>query len=176
MNNTIINSPSHELYPAFASVYTTSFPIFEQRTPAQQEVAFADSRYRLIAYTDDSNGFIGFIGCWEFDAYYYIEHFAIAAARRGKGEGSLILSNFIADAKKNGKTVILEIDPPVDDISVSRQHFYERVGMVINSFRHKHPPYREGFLPHSLRIMSANKKVSDKLYDQFVRDLNDVVM
>ena len=89
MNNSIIDSSSHELYPAFASVYTTSFPIFEQRTTAQQEAAFADSRYSLIAYTDDYNGFIGFIGYWEFDAYYYIEHFAIAAARQGKGEGSL---------------------------------------------------------------------------------------
>lgn len=106
----------------------------------------------------------------------YVEHFAIATARRDKGEGSLILSDLIADAKKKGKTVILETVPPIDDISVSRQHFYERMGMVINPFPHKHPPYRKEFLPHSLRIMSANQKVSAKLYDQFVRDLNDVVM
>ncbi len=93
-----------------------------------------------------------------------------------KGEGSLILSDLIADAKKKGKTVILETAPPIDDISVSRQHFYERMGMVIYHFPHKHPPYRKEFLPHSLRIMSANQKVSGKLYDQFARDLNDVVM
>lgn len=62
MNKTIIHSPSHELYPAFESVYTTSFPIFEQCTTAQQEAAFANSRYRLVAYTDDRNDFIGFMG------------------------------------------------------------------------------------------------------------------
>lgn len=73
MNNTIINSTSHELYAAFHSVYTTSFPIFEQRTDTQQEEAFADSRYHLIAYTDDSSEFVGFIGCWEFDTYCYID-------------------------------------------------------------------------------------------------------
>lgn len=176
MNNTIINSTSHELYAAFHSVYTTSFPIFEQRTDTQQEEAFADSRYHLIAYTDDSSEFVGFIGCWEFDTYCYIEHFAIAAARRGRGEGSRILRCFIASAKQEGKTVILEIDPPVDDISISRQHFYERQGMVVNEFDHNHPPYREGFNPHPLRIMSANEKISHKLYCQFVEDLNKVVM
>ena len=176
MNNTIITSTFHELYAAFDSVYATSFPIFEQRTAAQQEEAFADSRYQLIAYTDDDKEFVGFIGCWKFDTYYYIEHFAIATARRGKGEGSRILGEFIASAKKEGKTVILEIDPPIDAVSISRQHFYEHQGMVINTFDHKHPPYREGFYAHPLRIMSANEKVSDKLYQQFVEDLNKVVM
>lgn len=60
--------------------------------------------------------------------------------------------------------------------SVSRLHFYERVEMVTNTFDHKHPPYREGFHAHPLRIMSANEKVSDKLYQQFAEDLNKVVM
>lgn len=176
MNNTIIDSTSHKLFATFASVYATSFPIFEQRTVAQQDEAFADSRYQLIAYTDNNQEFVGFIACWKFDTYYYIEHFAIAAARRGKGEGSQILGEFIAAAKKEGKTVILEIDPPIDTVSVSRQHFYERVGMVTNTFDHKHPPYREGYHAHPLRIMSANEKVSDNLYQQFVEDLNKIVM
>ena len=34
------------------------------------------------------------------------------------------------------KTLILEIDPPVDNISKRRKGFYERCGFIENSFQH----------------------------------------
>ena len=53
-----------------------------------------------------------------------------------------------------GKTVILEIDPPVDDISIRRLHFYERLGFVANPYQYIHPSFRKPFTPHRLVLMS----------------------
>ena len=177
MTNPItITSTSHPLYSTFHSVYSESFPIFEQRTPEQQQEAFADRRYRLDAYTSEEGDFIGFLSYWVFSTYIYVEHFAIAPQHRGMGEGGTILRRFIADTKTTNRIVILEIGPPIDTISISRQHFYERQGMSLNPFDHRHPPYREGFQAHALRIMSSGGKLTPEEYALFSRDLQTIVM
>lgn len=171
-----ITSASHHLYPIFYSVYSASFPIFEQRTYEQQQNAFADNRYRLDAYVSAEGEFIGFMSYWTFQKYVYVEHFAVSPQQRGMGKGSIILRQFMANAKATRRIVILEIDPPVDTASISRQHFYERQGMTLNIFDHHHPPYRDGFKAHALRIMSSGGNVGTKEYEIFSRDLQDIVM
>ena len=64
--------------------------------------------------------------------------------------GSAALSAF---CRKVGR-VILEIDPPVDDISIRRRHFYERLGFVANPYQYIHPSFRKPFTPHRLVLMS----------------------
>ena len=64
--------------------------------------------------------------------------------------GSAALSAF---CRKVGR-VILEIDPPVDDISIRRLHFYERLGFVANPYQYIHPSFRKPFTPHRLVLMS----------------------
>ncbi len=70
----------------------------------------------IIGYCSEGS-FIGFISFWEFKDYLYIEHFAINNEIRGKGYGSTILNKFI---KSTPKTILLEIDPIIDDISNAR--------------------------------------------------------
>lgn len=176
MNSIFIKSTDSLLYSDFSATYCKSFPIFEQRTRTQQQVAFADNRYRLRAFTDDSGQFVGFIAYWLFDSYVYVEHFAIAPNRRGKGEGSTILTDFLREADNANLTTILEIDPPKDSVSVLRQQFYERAGMSINPFRHQHPPYRAGFKAHELRIMSAPTMLTEEDFYRFQNDLKEIVM
>ena len=67
-----------------------------------------------------------------------------------KTSGSAALSAF---CRKVGR-VILEIDPPVDDISIRRLHFYERLGFVANPYQYIHPSFRKPFTPHRLVLMS----------------------
>ena len=64
--------------------------------------------------------------------------------------GSAALSAF---CRKVGR-VILEIDPPEDDISIRRRHFYERLGFVANPYRYIHPSFRKPFTPHRLVLVS----------------------
>ena len=77
---------------------------------------------------------------------------------------------------EKGKTVILEIDPPVDEISLRRETFYERCGYRANIHPHVHPPYRAGFPGHELVVMSRPEKLSHAEYGEFAEYLRERVM
>lgn len=162
----------HPLYPAFEKLYAHSFPIFEQRTPEQQAQAFASANYHLTGYVENQS-FMGFIAYWEFPDYLYIEHFAINGHERGKGYGSQILNSFVTDKPK---TVLLEIDPPIDEISTARLRFYQKCGFYQNPYSHIHPPYRKEYKGHSLRVLTTGTPLSAERYEQFKNDLTQQVM
>ena len=65
------------------------------------------------------------------------------------------------------KTIILEIDPPKDEISVRRRGFYERNGFKLNDFEHFAPAYTSGGSDFELKIMTYPGKISKELYDDF---------
>lgn len=172
MRNIEINSSCDPLYQKFITLYASSFPIFEQRTEEQQETAFNNSSYHLLGY-EENNVFIGFISYWEFDDYLYVEHFAINAALRGRGYGSKVLDKF---TKQTDKTILLEVDPIVDDVTTARLRFYQRCGFFKNPHQHKHPAYRNGFKPHSLIVLTTKGQISTEEYQNFKYDLETVVM
>ena len=72
--------------------------------------------------------------------------------------------------------LILEIDPPVDDISIRRKGFYERCGFVENLYSHTHPPYHVGNHGHDFVIMSSPKMLTPNEYDVFFSFLENTVM
>ncbi len=164
-----VDSP---LYKEFEAIYKVSFPIFEQRTTAQQVSAFASPVYHLDCITE-AGEVIGFIAWWDFAYGVYIEHFAIHPRLRGKGYGGDILNHFI---RQRNKPVILEIDPVVDEISAARLRFYKGYGFVENPYTHTHPAYRPEYNPHSLVILSTEGVLRAEDYEQFNNDLKTVVM
>ena len=66
--------------------------------------------------------FVGLVLYWETAEYLYIEHFCILPALRNHHYGQRTLE-LLAEF---GKTLILEIDPPMDAIACRRKMFYER--------------------------------------------------
>lgn len=167
-----IDNSCHIFFKAFESLYSISFPVFEQRTGAQQEYAFNQDNYHLIGWYSEKH-FIGFISYWEFNEYLYIEHFAVNAGIRGKGYGTKILNAFI---KASPKIVLLEIDPIIDKISEARWRFYERCGFVKNPYLHKHPAYRNEYQSHPLIILTTKRMISEQEYQVFNHDLSKCVM
>lgn len=109
---------------------------------------------------------------WEQEQFIYIEHFCILPEMRNKQYGQKTL----ALLAKQGKTLILEIDPPKDDISKRRKGFYERCGFTENSFTHIHPPYHKENEGHHLVIMTCPKQVSKDMFDTFSHYLKNRVM
>ena len=90
--------------------------------------------------------FRGDIPQLEAGEYTYL---AVSPRLRGQNMGSKALAAFC-----QGRRVILEIDPPEDEISVRRQHFYQRLGFVANPYAYIHPSFRRPFHPHRLVLMS----------------------
>ncbi len=167
-----IRDIKEEMYPFFQSIYSVSFPLHEQRSEEQQLMAFKDSRYFLCGVSEDEK-LIAFIAYWEFEDYIYIEHFAVHPERRGKNIGSKVLQVF---AEKVKKTILLEIDPPVDSVSNKRLEFYRRLGYKANPYSHFHPPYIRGHKPHELMMLSLNREIDQAFYNRFYDDLVRVVM
>lgn len=166
-----ITSAEHPMYGRALELYQISFPLHEQREAFSQEKILHDKDYHFCLIYDKSI-FIGILLYWEWDGYIYIEHFCILPKARNQSYGERTLSLL-----KDGKTtVILEIDPPNDSISVRRKGFYERCGFTENSYRHIHPPYHRGNSGHSLVVMTYPRPISQEEYGSFQTYLSSRIM
>lgn len=152
-------------------LYAQSFPAHEQRQYASQRriMGHAQYHYGLVM---EGGAFAGLMLSWETEDFVYVEHFCMLPELRGQGLGTRALALLGA----GGKTVILEIDPPVDAVSVRRRQFYERAGFVANPYRHVHPPYHPEHAGHELVVMSRPSALTQAQYDAFAQYLAKTVM
>lgn len=158
-------------YAEGMELYHISFPFHEQREENSQARIMSNREYQFnLIY--DKDAFIGLMLCWETQSFIYVEHFCILPAVRNRkyGKRALELLN------QRGKTVILEIDPPVDEISIRRRSFYERANYKANAYEHVHPAYHAGYPGHPLVVMSCPDRLPPKLYAEFAQYLGTVVM
>lgn len=155
---------------AFA-VYQTSFPSHERRNVEKQRALLSCPLYHFDVVLEEGV-FAGLLLHWDFANYTYVEHYAILSTLRGQSLGSACLQSFC----KKYPLVILEIDPPGDEISVRRQGFYARLGFQSNVFAHAHPAYHRQNLPHELVVMSYPRTLSGEEYAVFCGELRDIVM
>ncbi|MCC0679033.1 GNAT family N-acetyltransferase [Clostridioides sp. ES-S-0005-03] len=160
-----------KLYLEAIKLYNVSFPFHEQRNPSLQAEIMGHEEYQFNLIYDE-NDMVGIILCWETENFIYVEHFCINPEMRNKkyGKRALELLN------QRGKTVILEIDPPINKISIKRQGFYERVGYKVNDFEYIHPPYHEECNGHQLILMSYPETLTKVEYGNFNQYLRRTVM
>lgn len=111
-----ITATSDELFQKVMDLYELSFPAVEKRDRADNERLLGDERFWLLALLDDEI-FVGMAGVWDAGGMLYIEHLSTSPELRGKGYGAAALELF----KATGKTVVLEIEPPEDDLTKRRQ-------------------------------------------------------
>lgn len=154
---------------AFA-LYQESFPIYEQRKEEVQIQTLGAEAYHFELIRE-GDAFVGIRLYWETETFIYLEHFAISPSVRGQGIGAKAL----AELETKGKTVILEIDSPVDFMTGKRQYFYEEQGFVAHDFYHIHPPYRMGFDGHRLVVM-AKPTITKEAYEAFFDYLQGKIM
>lgn len=166
-----LSSPSQKLYEKAMALYQNSFPFHEQRESASQ-VRILQSPFYHFELLCEGDEWLGLMLYWETDTFLYVEHFCMLPQVRGKGYGQKALQLLAA----RGKTVILEIDPPIDPVALRRKGFYERCGYVANRFAHVHPAYHAGYEGHKLVIMSYPDPLTEETYHAFACYLQDVVM
>lgn len=75
-----------------------------------------DYQFNLLMEEDH---LLGELLCWETQEFIYVEHLCILPQLRGQHCGSRALELL----EQRGKPVILEIDPPIDDISCAGKAF-----------------------------------------------------
>ena len=154
-------------------LYNESFPEYERRRISSHSRASEDATFHTYIAVDNGN-LLGLLFYWNYDKKIYIEHLAVNPTMRGKSIGSNIMKEFIAENK--GATIILEIDPPVDDISKRRLSFYEKLGFRDTKQTYRHPSYSKNGQPHLLRILSYPKSISEHEFEEFQKFMFEKVM
>lgn len=102
-----------------------------------------------IIFDDDLP--VGFITYWEFDRFYYIEHFATNPALRNGGYGKRTLEYLCNHLPR---PIVLEVERPVEEMAQRRISFYQRQGFTLWEKDYHQPPYKSGdsFLPMYLMV------------------------
>ena len=157
-----LKTEHHPMYKDAMALYDASFPYHERRETKSQLRILRDGEYHFTLLWDGDT-FVGLALYWDTESFIYIEHLCIVPQLRGRRYGQQVLEMLT----ERGKPVILEIDPPLDEISVRRRGFYERNGFVENPHAHTQPPFHRGECEHPLVIMSSPEVLSQAEYDRF---------
>lgn len=146
-----ITDSSHPLVEKIKRTYEDSFPEVERRDFRLVEELIDNSALFKAYALIKADVYVGFLTAWGFDAFRYIEHFAIDAEARNDGVGGKALSTFIM---QDNLPVVLEVELPEDDMSRRRIGFYERLGFELHDNVYYQPPYRKGEEELEMRLMS----------------------
>lgn len=140
-------------WTALQDIYRTSFPIEEQRPVESMERLLAqDTPYRISALLDENGALLGLLTSWEFETFVYIEHFAITPTLRSSGYGAMALKTFMQSLSL---PLILEVEPPTDDITRRRIQFYQRNGLILYEYNYFQPPYTSEQKGVVLKLMGS---------------------
>ena len=165
-----LTQPEEPAFGRAMALYEASFPRHEQRLPDEQRAVLSHPEYHFIQLFDGAE-FVGLLLYWEAEDFRYVEHFCVRPELRGRRYGAKALE----ELGRDGKTVVLEIDPPVDDIARRRQGFYQRCGFAVNPYPHVHPPYRPEYPGHELVVLSSPRALTPAEYGAFACYLSAVV-
>ena len=137
------------------TLYMNSFPECERRELREWTALLTQSNKSFMVYAIKAqNNFTGFISCWDFDDFIYVEHFAIDPSTRGNGIGGTAIQALAAHYST--QPLVLEVEPPTNDIAIRRIHFYERQGFFISNTPYLQPPYRKGDEWFELKLMCTD--------------------
>lgn len=148
-----IPSAADPNYAFAAQLYMDAFPPEERRNPLewfalheQQPqmhvcVALSCERGKEVP--------VGLACFWQFESFVYVEHLAVATNLRQKGYGGEILQQLMEE-----KPVVLEVEPPVDEITQLRVAFYRKHGLDLCGKPYVQPPYKADLPPVELCLMT----------------------
>ena len=146
-----ITTSDIEYYDFMENLLKTAFPKEEYRelNDLKRYTDSVDIFYNNIILENDTP--VGFITYWNFEDFYYAEHFAIDPGLRNGGYGKKVLE---ALCKTLEQPIVLEVEHPTEEMAERRINFYKRQGFKLWENDYKQPPYRKGdnFLPMYLMI------------------------
>jgi GNAT superfamily N-acetyltransferase len=170
--------PGMEIPAEMLDLYKDAFPPEERRpwdTPEDVRL-FMDGHPRMhMKIMETDNRFVGFLIYWHLtDNVIYGEHLATLPHLRGNGLGA----KFIADFERTDPDMelVLEVEPPVDELTLRRIGFYRRLGLVLHTdIRYIQPPYAPGQDSIELKLMSTPGLKGSKLSEHIVPTLRSTI-
>ncbi|ANF97720.1 GNAT family N-acetyltransferase [Paenibacillus bovis] len=149
-------------------IMAQSFPVTEYRTYEEQQKLLADPRYRLLTETNEQGDIIAFLAGWELETVRYVENIAVSPHIRGGGIGKRLMERFLS---LSGMPVVLEVEPPEDELQQRRIGFYERLGFHLEDYMYMQPPLRTGQSGMLLCIMSYPQPLTQERFHSIRQEL-----
>jgi len=166
-----------EYYDFVESLLTSAFPKEEHRELDLQREHTDNNTFFYNNIIFHNNSPIGFITYWDFDDFYYIEHFAIAPDHRNRGYGRKVLKHI---DEKLSRPIVLEVEVPVTEMNIRRISFYERLGYKLWEKQYQQPPYRKGGKYIPMYIMAQGnldcKKDFSRIKQRLYKDVYGVLV
>ena len=143
-----------EKFDRIYEILEYSFPPTERGSYALHRSEFTRDNFRCMCYEPEGlpAAFINYYLLHDVDALF-VEHFASAAELRGKGIGSAVMNNLLEQS--GASFIVLEVDPPVDEISRRRVGLYRRLGFTLNEGSYFQPAFYGSPEPLPLMLMST---------------------
>jgi len=157
-----ITTANTAYYNYTEELMVASFPKNEYRELLQQrELTDTSTRFaqHIILFNSEP---VGFIALWKFDNFVFIEHFAIAHETRNRGIGQKVIEEIIQVVNL---PLVLETEPPINEINQRRIAFYERNGFQRWECEYLQPPYIKGDQPLEMRLMATNELNPDRDFE-----------
>jgi ribosomal protein S18 acetylase RimI-like enzyme len=151
------------LFDHVYDLMSESFPKNEYRTYNGQLDLLSNPFYQLNGRFSERRELEGFIASWEFSGFRFVEHLAVNPILRGAGIGSKLVIDFLR--KDLNKTVVLEVEPPHEEIAQRRISLYKKLGFQMNHYPYAQPALREGESDLPLLIMSYPALLSPVEFD-----------
>jgi ribosomal protein S18 acetylase RimI-like enzyme len=158
-------------FEVIKNLYLTAFPVNERREfdALKKQIYNEDCHSNLILIGEKV---AGFVILWNFADFVFLEHFAIESGLRGQGTGEKTLAEI---SSMYQKTVMLESELPVDEISRRRIGFYERNGFHLLE-RHYFQPSYDGIKPEvEMKLMCTSAKISSEKLDKYIQQIREKV-
>ena len=152
------------------NLYEESFPVAERRKLEDHLRAYNNPLFHPLSVWEKEE-LLGIVFYWEWDNYRYVEYLAVSNNLRGKGYGNQIIKHI----KDSEHTIILEIDPLINELSVRRLQFYERAGFTLTPYRFMHLPYRLEAVSQELLILSYPKMITKEQHKDFLNFIGEQV-
>ena len=174
MNNPFISlQPLTESFICEASqLYESSFPYAERRPTQQWILKYRSCTLFKIDAIIINGDFGGFISYWLMENFIYIEHFAIMPQYRGMGVGGRAIEMFKSNVKS---PIVLEVEPPIDEISHRRIGFYRRHEFHLLLHDYMQPSYHAGGSSFPLQIMCPDVDFALQHFSYIVQSIYQYV-
>jgi len=146
-----IHTSDHLLYRFMEELLTEAFPPEEYRRLEElREIIDRRSCFHNNIVLDNEHP-VGFLSCWDFDGFCYVEHFAVSPSLRNGGYGNRALECLCSSLNR---PIVLEVERPVEETAKRRIRFYQRQGFALWENDYYQPPYKPGddYLPMYLMV------------------------
>lgn len=151
MSGIFLETAEQKDFERIYELMADAFPQSELRTKDDQMSLLNRKNYKIHVYKKDGK-IAAFIAAWELEGMDFVEHFAVDKKYRGHGLGADLMKAYINQAGSG--LVILEVEPPENEVAVRRINFYNRLGFHLNDFPYMQPAMQKGQKPIPLKIMS----------------------